>query len=56
MMHNIAAWNIKGAHLDTKLKQVKYIIREHNLFLISLFQTKLDVFLTKRASSYINPS
>lgn len=56
MMQTIGAWNIRGAHLDIKLDQMKMLIREHNLPLLSISETKLNAMLSCRAARYINPS
>lgn len=55
-MQTMAAWNIRGAHLDVKLDQLKNIIHEHNLALLSITETKLNAALSKRAACYINPA
>lgn len=56
MMQSIAAWNIRGAHQDFKLDQIKQLIQLHNLSLISISETKLNSTLSSRAAHYINPA
>lgn len=56
MQSNIAAWNIRGAHKPMKQDQIKNLIHDHNLSLLSISETKLNPLLSSKASSYINPS
>jgi hypothetical protein len=55
MNKKIASWNIRGAHSNLKLDQVKCIISEFNICLFGLLETKLNHSLSQKASSYINP-
>lgn len=55
MTQTFAVWNIRGAHLETKLTEVKNIISKYNLSLIALLETKLNLDLSLKAVQYINP-
>jgi exonuclease III len=56
MQTKIATWNIRGAHSNLKLDQVKKYISDNNLCLIGLLETKLSFPLSQKAVNYINPS
>jgi len=55
MIGNIAAWNIRGAHCNVKQKELKNLIKEHNLNMIAMLESKLNADVTKKACTFIKP-
>lgn len=53
MIHKIASWNIRGAHLRRKQSEIKNIIFTNSLEMIAILETKLNKELSIEASSYI---
>jgi len=55
MIHNLDAWNVRGAHCDIKLDRCKEFTLNHNLKLLAILKTKLNGNLTSRVMKYIIP-
>lgn len=51
--HNIASWNVRGGHSISKLLDIRKLIKENNINLIALSETKLDLKGTLQAHRII---
>lgn len=55
MMLRIGAWNIRGAHQVIKQDQCKQLISTHQLAVLAVLETKLNLAISIKAAEYINP-
>lgn len=51
--HNIAVWNIRGGHSTSKLLEIRNLVKENNIQLIGICETKLNLEETLAANDTI---
>lgn len=52
-LHNIASWNIRGAHKPSKQLEIKNLIKQYDINLLGICETKLDSEATRKAKATI---
>lgn len=56
MIDKLAYWNIRGLHKDVKQLEIKNLVQSMKLNFIAISETKLNLALSIKFASFLNPS